>query len=114
MIREEDLIIIGDEAWTPEEWARRNSRHTNLSPEKRERDRAYTRLYYARNREKLRAYKREWQREYRARLRAVRPLRVVKGAPPQLVGSLHSLACTGPTKATGCRCSKIRCYDKPR
>ena len=29
-------------------------------------------------------------------------------------GSLHDGGCTGPTKATGCRCSKIKCrYDKP-
>lgn len=29
------------------------------------------------------------------------------------VGSLHDLACTGPTRATGCVCRKIVCYDKP-
>ena len=111
MIREQELIIIGDEAWTPEEWARR---HRPKTPEQIERARAYNREYRARNRDKLRAYNREWTRAYRARLRASRPLRVLKGAPPRLVGSLHSLACTGPTRATGCRCSKIRCYDKPR
>ena len=103
MIREHELIVVGDEAWTPEQWERRTR--------KRERRRIYDREYYARNRERVNAYKREWMARYRARHRKPR---LLKGPPPRLVGSLHSLACQGPTKDTGCRCSKVRCYSKPR
>jgi hypothetical protein len=102
VIREHELIIYGDEAWTRQEWERR-TRPRPMTPEqrqrRRERRRIYMRDYYARNLEHLRAYNREWKAHRQTR---------------RLVGSLHSLACQGPTKDTGCRCSKIRCYSKPR
>jgi hypothetical protein len=109
MIREHELIIRGDEAWTPQEWKRRNTRGTERLQRRRERHRIYMREYRARNRDRINARNREWMARYRKS-----PLRVVKGPPPRLVGSLHSLACAGPTKDTGCRCSKVRCYSKPR
>ena len=105
MIREEDLIIIGDEAWTPEEVAakeRRLARHREAN-----------RRYYARWRANNLDRAREINREHMRRKRGSVP-RIPRAPQPRLVGSLHSLACTGPTKATGCRCSKIRCYDRPR
>ena len=43
-------------------------------------------------------YQRDWARRKRARTR------------PQRVGTLHDLSCTGPTRATGCRCRKITLY----
>lgn len=101
-----DLVIVGDQAWTREEWERR-ARPRPLTPEQRERKRAYARAYYWRNRDRINARNREWMARHR------KPsMRVVK-TPVRLVGSLHSLACLGPTKATGCRCKKIRMYSGP-
>ena len=105
MIREEELIIIGDEAWTPEEIA---AKERKLAL-KRERNRRYYAEWRARNPERARQLNREHMRRKRGSVP-----RIPRAPRPLLVGSLHSLACTGPTKATGCRCSKIRCYDKER
>lgn len=101
-----DLIIVGDEAWFRDEW--------EAEQERRERGRAARRAYNARpdvkertrrwnraNRIARRAYNRAWMANYRA-------------SQSRLVGSLHDLACTGPTRDTGCVCNKIRCYSKPR
>ena len=98
-----ELVIVGDEAWAPDAW--------EAEVRDRKRRAAYKRRQYkawaAANIEHRRAYKREWQRRKRALER------------PVLVGSLHSLSCTGPTIATGCVCNrkgtrKIRCYSAPR
>ena len=105
MIREEELIIIGDEAWTPEEIA---AKERKLAL-KRERNRRYYAEWRARNPERARQISREHMRRKRGSMP-----RIPRAPQPRLVGSLHSLACAGPTKATGCRCSKIRCYDRPR
>ena len=105
MIREEELIIIGDEAWTPEEIA---AKERSLAL-KRARNRRYYAEWRARNPERAR----EINREHMRRKRGSIP-RITRAPAPRFVGSLHSLACSGPTIATGCRCKKIRCYDRPR
>jgi len=101
------LIIVGDEAWTPEELARetasweyreRKAKRTTESPEARAHRLAYSQAYRAipENRDKHRAYNREWQRRRRA---------------STAIGALHELRCSGPTRATGCRCTgKIPVY----
>jgi Lon protease-like protein len=97
-----DYIIVGDEAWLREEWeadqARRERKRASkrayrARPDVKERTRQYARSH--------RAYKREWMARYRA-------------SQARLVGSLHDLACFGPTRDTGCVCHKVRCYSKPR
>ena len=115
-----DLIIVGDEAWTREEYEaqqrKRRKRHASS------RYQEYQRQWRERNRDELRAYKREWTRrkrsdpEYREREREQQraAYRRTRPAHPHLVGSLHDLACTGPTIATGCVCKKIRCYRMER
>jgi hypothetical protein len=101
-----DLVIVGDEAWTPEEWEAEQRR--------RERHNAYHREYQRRPEVRIwsAAYMREWRRQNLVRAREIsrEASRRRRGTPGTLVGSLHDLACTGPTKATGCRCDKIRCY----
>lgn len=106
MIHERELVIVGDEAWTQEEWEaeqakrerkRAEKRAYNARPDVKER----TRQWNAANRAKRRAYNREWMARYRS-------------SNSRLVGSLHDLACSGPTRLTGCVCHKVRCYSKPR
>jgi hypothetical protein len=71
-----DLIIVGDEAWLPEEWEarqrrlekdRERQRTLRDDPEVRARVNAKNREWKRRNRERIRAYNREWMRAYRAR-----------------------------------------------
>ena len=96
------LIIESDQAWEPQEQERRLRPFSPGRAERRKaRRRIYMRGYRARNRETIRGYNRDWMARQRV-------------SEQRLVGSLHSLACTGPTKDTGCRCSKVRCYSKPR
>lgn len=83
----EGWIVYGDQAYTAEEWTRRGPR------------RPYRRL----TDEERATYHRDWMRAYRARLREQSPL---------VVGSLHDLRCTGPTRATGCVCQKILMYNR--
>lgn len=101
-----ELIIVGDEAYTPEEWGAERLRRERKRARDRERNRtperlAYNREHIRRWRERNPDYAREWMRRKRGR-----PV-------GNLVGSLHSLRCTGPTQSAGCRCSKVKCYDRP-
>lgn len=79
------LTIVGDEAFVPGERAPRPYRR--LTDEERA------------------TYNRDWMRQFRARQRAAQSY-------SQPVASLHNLSCTGPTRATGCRCRKIRIYRR--
>jgi hypothetical protein len=81
------LRIVGDQALLPSERVPRPYRR--LTDEERA------------------TYKRDWMRRYRARLRADRQVQVLHA-----VASLHGLACTGPTQATGCRCRKVMLYRR--
>jgi len=83
--RASTLILVGDEAFTPDEWA----------SERRQRERKGQR--------DRRAYFRTYLRERRFRRRhpGVEPVAL------RQVASLHDLRCTGPTRNTGCRCDKI-------
>ena len=111
---ERDLILIGDQAWTPEERAAHQNRRKHeyererqryaTDPEWRERRLASQRRRYAERIEEMRRYHREWMRRYRARQQA-EALRVT--------GSLHSLRCTGPTTRSGCRCHKLYVVQVP-
>lgn len=106
------LIIVGDEALTPKEYAsyRRLREYQNAwlrnkwatDPVFREKRLAYNRDWRARDPERQRAYNREWMRRKRA---AGRPVVVARY-------SLHDLRCTGPTKSTGCRCHKVTVYER--
>jgi len=51
-----------------------------------------------------RARKREHQRIARVGGRKALNQAVTEGRAYRVVGSLHGLSCTGPTRATGCRC----------
>ena len=98
------LVIVGDEAWTAEEYEAeqaRRERHRNLSPEARKRQAENHRRWVEANRDRVRTYKADWQRHKRMseRLRREAEVGAVRG-----VASLHDLACTGPTQATGCVC----------
>lgn len=70
------FYIVGEQAYTPEEYAKRQAdlsrnrrgerrRRAAMTPEQADRVRMLQREWYARNREKRRAYKREWQRRRR-------------------------------------------------
>ncbi len=97
----DNLIIVGDEAWTPEEWeAERRRRSYSPSPKRREWQRNYLRNYQ--KQPHWRAYKTRWQQIQRAEEKRTSAADTLV----RVVGSLHGLGCTGPTKATGCRCSK--------
>jgi uncharacterized lipoprotein YddW (UPF0748 family) len=102
-----ELIVFGDEAYTPEEWAYRQR--------KRERDRSRYRNNPKR-REQIKAAVARWRERNPEYVRNL--MRRVRAVKPHVVGSLHSLACTGPTIPTGCVCrkqgtSKITVWDKP-
>lgn len=102
-----ELVIVGDEAWTRAEWeaeqdriakSRTRRRSYRARPDVKERTKQYDRVH----RMERRAYNREWMARYRS------------SRSSRLVGSLHDLACFGPTRDTGCVCNKIRFYDQPR
>ncbi len=97
---DDGLILVRDEAFTPEQWAARersNARRRERSQQHRE--------WEARNREHIRDYKREWQARNRLKVGMKPRSKVV--AVKYHTGSLHSMRCFGPTKATGCVCRKV-------
>ena len=115
-----DLVIVGECAYTPEEYARYRRQRDRINARRRERRatdseyrervRAYFQEYRLRHVDDRRTYHREWMRrkraaEYVERPPRRRPVRVSRV-------SLHSLRCTGPTKATGCRCHKVTLYER--
>ena len=81
------LRIVGDQAFLPSERVPRPYRR--LTDEERS------------------TYKRDWMRRKRAGIRAQR-----QDVIPVAVSSLHDLACTGPTRPTGCRCKKVTLYRR--
>lgn len=94
-----DLVVYGDQAYNFDEWmAYVQKRKTIRKPEK-----PAVWGIPATPAERL-AERREYNREW---------MRSVRGTPPQPSASLHGLACTGPTRATGCRCKKIKLYRRP-
>ena len=106
------LVIVGDEAWTAEEYEAeqaRRERARNLSPEARKRQAENHRRWVEANRDRVRAYKADWQRRKRLseRLRREEEVGAVR-----IVGSLHSLKCSGPTTRTGCRCRKTLIVER--
>jgi hypothetical protein len=93
-----ELIIVGDEALTPAELARQERR--------RAWEREYRRRRYREDpewRERVKGHVRAWRRKH-----GVRPRPDPYVPVTYTVGSLHDLRCTGPTRATGCRCRKVR------
>jgi hypothetical protein len=69
------FVVVGDEAYLPEEWERVERRRAFDRERKRgeyaanpEYHRARHRAYYHANIEKLREYRREWMRQYRKRV----------------------------------------------
>lgn len=79
MTRAPEPIVVGDEAFTPEEWAAEQERRERKRayqrayvrrPEVRERKRLYMRAWCARNRDRYNAWKREYMRAWRARSEA--------------------------------------------
>lgn len=98
-----DLVIVGDQAYLPDEWERlerrrQKEREYRSRPEIRARRLEEHRRWRERNRERVRVYNREWMRRFR------------RGDDPRAVASLHDLRCSGPTRKTGCRCKKIPLY----
>jgi hypothetical protein len=94
----EELVIIGDEAWLPDEWEahqRRRARDRAYRERNRDRIRAYQRAYRAANAERLRAYKSLYN--------AARRHPAWRGA----IGSLHNLRCPGGHYATRNGCTPI-------
>lgn len=91
-----ELVIVGDEGWFRDEWdaverrRERARRRYAEDPEYRAKKNAQARRWQENNVERFRQTKREWARAHR----------------PVRVGSLHSLACWGPTRNTGCRCNE--------
>jgi hypothetical protein len=111
-----DFIIVGEEAWLPDEWERRQERNRRRreryasDPVYREREQDGYRRWREANAEHVRVYNREWMRRKRAAEYAARPPR----PEPVYVSraSLHGLRCTGPTYRTGCRCRKVILYER--
>jgi len=69
-----DLILVGDEAYTVEEWEalqreRDAARAYRSRPDVRARVRAYFAAWREAHREERRAYNREWMRRYRSEQR---------------------------------------------
>lgn len=104
-----ELVIVGDEAWTAEEYEADQPRREKRQAWERE----YRRRRYHDDPE-YRARYLEYQYAYRRQPYVPeREAQSPKRLPPLLVGSLHSLACTGPTQVTGCRCKKVKMYNRP-
>lgn len=94
------MVVVGELAYLPDEWVRL------------ERRRATGRAYYARNREQRLATVKSWQAANPERVRELnrehmRRRRLSGHIEYRVTGALHDLACTGPTKRNGCRCSKV-------
>ena len=97
-----DFVVVGNVAYTAEEWERvQRKREYQRRPEVRARRRETERRYRVAHPER-----RVLHREYMRRWRAGHP-------KPRLMASLHDLACSGPTKATGCVCHKVRIHGVP-
>lgn len=108
------LVIVGNEAWTAEEYeaeqARRERRQQyEARPERRARRAERYRSWAKANREHLRGYKREWAARNRAEMKRQQGIDV---EIVRVVGSLHSLKCSGPTERTGCRCRKTLIVER--
>ncbi len=93
------MVVVGELAYLPDEWARL------------ERRRAKVRETYARNRERHNAASR-WHAANPERVREInrehmRRKRLGETLKYRVTGSLHGLACSGPTKSSGCKCSKV-------
>jgi len=94
-------VVIGDEAYLPEEM--------DAAERRRARDRERSRRRY--QNPEYREWVLNYQREYGRRKR--HPMGYVEVTQ---IGSLHALACTGPTRITGCVCrwhdtKKIPVYE---
>jgi hypothetical protein len=101
-----DLVIVGDEAWTREEWdqaerKRAKRREYEQRPEVRARKNAYWREY--RKQPRVKAYQREWKRADRAKRRTPKTV---------AVGALHSLRCWGPHRYPRKGCHPIPVYRR--
>lgn len=59
-----------------------------------------------------RAYKRKWALIQRAGGRQAVNQAIEEGRAYRVVGSLHSLSCTGPTRSKGCRCRKTTVLER--
>ncbi len=96
------LVLSGDQAWTPEEWA------AGAPARKRrlERRRESQREWVARNPDRVREYAREWRNRNSIKL-GRKPHVKRRVAVRYEQASLHDLACGGKTKATGCVCRKV-------
>lgn len=100
---DDELIIVGDEAYTPEEWAKRLRKRERdrayrsrkaVDPAWRARERAYQRKWRAAHP----TYKRDWMRVNRPNRRQVKALAIASARI-----SLHELSCPYPAKGCGCR-----------
>jgi hypothetical protein len=113
------FYVVGELGYLPDEWHRLERERAR----RREQRAAYHRAYREANRERIREINREHMRRKRAgeasrpavspeERRARKLHRSRKWAVGgeyralQVTASLHGLACTGPTKVTGCRCDK--------
>ncbi len=99
------LILIGDEAWTPEEF----QAHQTFLERRRQRDRE--RYRNPERRAALFANVRRWRERNPERVRIIHArsalrARFKEGTLLRSVASLHDLRCTGPTRKKGCRCDK--------
>ena len=110
------LRLVGDEALLPSEEAARERRNAKnrerraTDPEYRAKVKATVRAWRARRGVDFRAEQREWSHRHRAKVRAEL---IAAGQVIVTYASLHSLACTGPTRATGCRCrSKVTLWRR--
>lgn len=108
-----ELVIVGDEAYTREEWEadeRRAASKRAYRLRNPEKERARVRRWAERHPDQRRAYAREWQQRYRAEKRRQSPEdRLVR-----VVASLHGLSCAGPTRNTGCHCHKTLVVEPVR
>ena len=97
---EGDLVVYGEQAYNFDEWmVYLRKRKTDGAPRPKPIETWGLPPTAEERRAELREYKREWMRRSR-------------GTPRQPTGSLHSLACKGPTRGRGCACTKIKCYPR--
>jgi hypothetical protein len=103
-----NLIIHRDQAYTPEEWERRQKRldadrEYRQRPEVKERNREHFRRWRDAHREEYRTYKREWMRRKRGTV-PPKPIRI---------GALHAVMCPGGIHPPRKSCRPIPMYDRP-
>lgn len=109
-----DLIIVGDEAYTREEWQEKERRRAQdrayrQRPDVRPRIIERVRRWQEANPERKRANNIRHMRRRRAEQLATA---VAEGRAYRVVASLHDLRCSGPTKDSGCRCRKMTVLHK--